>query len=200
MQGQWPKRRLIERFREGAREGRPGCVLVASASFWEGVDVPGDALQLVIIDKLPFPPPGDPLVEARAQRLEVAGPQRLQRLLRARSRGGAEAGRRPPDPPRDRTRACWWCATRGWRRWATAGGCWPRCRRCARLASREQEFAAKRWRRALRSRLPELPPRILLGLEPARQVVAVRVVLLQHAAGVVAQLRSCPARRRSAPG
>lgn len=73
VQGQWPKRRLIERFREGASQGRPGCVLVASASFWEGVDVPGDALQLVIIDKLPFPPPGDPLVEARAQRLESQG-------------------------------------------------------------------------------------------------------------------------------
>lgn len=73
VQGQWPKRRLIERFREGASQGRPGCVLVASASFWEGVDVPGDALQLVIIDKLPFPPPGDPLVEARAQRLEGQG-------------------------------------------------------------------------------------------------------------------------------
>jgi ATP-dependent DNA helicase DinG len=73
VQGQWPKRRLIERFREGAGEGRAGCILVASASFWEGVDVPGEALQLVIIDKLPFPPPGDPLVEARGQRLESQG-------------------------------------------------------------------------------------------------------------------------------
>lgn len=73
VQGQWPKRRLIERFREGAGAGRPGCILVASASFWEGVDVPGEALQLVIIDKLPFPPPGDPLVEARGQRLESQG-------------------------------------------------------------------------------------------------------------------------------
>jgi ATP-dependent DNA helicase DinG len=73
VQGQWPKRRLMERFREGASQGRAGCVLVASASFWEGFDVPGDALQLVIIDKLPFPPPGDPLVEARAQRLESQG-------------------------------------------------------------------------------------------------------------------------------
>jgi ATP-dependent DNA helicase DinG len=73
VQGQWPKRRLMERFREGASHGHPGCMLVASASFWEGVDVPGDALQLVIIDKLPFPPPGDPLVEARAQRLEAQG-------------------------------------------------------------------------------------------------------------------------------
>jgi ATP-dependent DNA helicase DinG len=73
VQGQWPKRRLIERFREGAADGRPGCILVASASFWEGVDVPGEALQLVIIDKLPFPPPGDPLVEARGQRLQAQG-------------------------------------------------------------------------------------------------------------------------------
>ncbi len=73
VQGQWPKRRLIERFRQAGSQGRPGCLLVASASFWEGVDVPGDALQLVIIDKLPFPPPGDPLVEARAQRLESQG-------------------------------------------------------------------------------------------------------------------------------
>ena len=67
------QRRLIERFREGDREGGPGCVLVASASFWEGVDLPGDELQLVVIDKLPFPPPGDPLVEARSRRLEGQG-------------------------------------------------------------------------------------------------------------------------------
>ncbi|MGE4241532.1 MAG: ATP-dependent DNA helicase [Ramlibacter sp.] len=73
VQGQAPKRMLIDRFREGATEGRAGCVLVASASFWEGVDVPGDSLQLVIIDKLPFPPPNDPLVEARSQRLEAQG-------------------------------------------------------------------------------------------------------------------------------
>jgi ATP-dependent DNA helicase DinG len=73
VQGQWPKRRLIERFREGNSSGRPGCVLVASASFWEGVDVPGEELQLVVIDKLPFPPPNDPLVEARSQRLEAQG-------------------------------------------------------------------------------------------------------------------------------
>ncbi len=73
VQGQWPKRRLIERFREGAACGGPGCLLVASASFWEGVDLPGDTLQLVVIDKLPFPPPGDPLVQARSQRLQSQG-------------------------------------------------------------------------------------------------------------------------------
>lgn len=73
VQGEWPKRRLMERFREGAEHGQAGCLLVASATFWEGFDVPGDALQLVVIDKLPFPPPGDPLVEARTQRIEKAG-------------------------------------------------------------------------------------------------------------------------------
>ena len=73
VQGQGTKRMLLDRFREGDSQGRSGCVLVASASFWEGVDVPGDALQLVVIDKLPFPPPNDPLVEARAQRMEQQG-------------------------------------------------------------------------------------------------------------------------------
>ena len=73
VQGEMPKRRLIDRFREGASAGRPGCILVAAASFWEGVDGPGDALQLVVIDKLPFPPPNDPLVEARSSRLESQG-------------------------------------------------------------------------------------------------------------------------------
>jgi ATP-dependent DNA helicase DinG len=73
VQGQSPKRRLMERFREGGGDGRAGCVLVASATFWEGFDVPGEALQLVVIDKLPFPPPGDPLFEARSQRITREG-------------------------------------------------------------------------------------------------------------------------------
>ena len=73
VQGEWPKRHLMERFREGSKAGEGGCVLVASTTFWEGFDVPGDALQLVIIDKLPFPPPNDPLVEARSKRLEAQG-------------------------------------------------------------------------------------------------------------------------------
>ena len=73
VQGALPKRVLMDRFRAGNAGGQRGCVLVASASFWEGVDMPGDALQLVIIDKLPFPPPGDPLVEARCRRIESEG-------------------------------------------------------------------------------------------------------------------------------
>ncbi|KEH09321.1 helicase [Delftia tsuruhatensis] len=79
VQGQAPKLTLIERFvaageGKGASAGR-GCILVASATFWEGVDLPGDALQLVVIDKLPFPPPDDPLVEARSRSLESVGRQ-----------------------------------------------------------------------------------------------------------------------------
>ena len=68
VQGQGSKRQLMQRFLDA-----PHAVLVGSQSFWEGVDVPGEALQCVVIDKLPFPPPGDPLVEARVQRLESEG-------------------------------------------------------------------------------------------------------------------------------
>jgi len=68
VQGAIPKRMLLQQFMED-----PRAVLVGSASFWEGIDVPGDALQCVLIDKLPFPPPNDPLVEARVQRLEREG-------------------------------------------------------------------------------------------------------------------------------
>ena len=68
VQGQGSKRQLMQRFLEA-----PHALLVGSQSFWEGVDVPGDALQCVVIDKLPFPPPNDPLVEARTRRLESEG-------------------------------------------------------------------------------------------------------------------------------
>ena len=73
VQGTMPKRALIERFRAADSDGGKGCILVASASFWEGIDVPGDALQLLIIDKLPFPPPNDPMVQARTSLLESQG-------------------------------------------------------------------------------------------------------------------------------
>ncbi len=68
VQGSVPKRQLLQQFL-----ARPRSVLVGSQSFWEGIDVPGDALQCVLIDKLPFPPPNDPLVEARVKRLESEG-------------------------------------------------------------------------------------------------------------------------------
>ena len=67
-QGQAPKVKLIEDFLENE-----GSVLLATASFWQGVDIPGPSLSLVVIDKLPFAPPDDPLVAARVQRLRDLG-------------------------------------------------------------------------------------------------------------------------------
>ena len=68
VQGSGPKRALLQRFLAA-----PAAVLVGSQTFWEGIDVPGDALQCVLIDKLPFPPPNDPLIEARVKKLESEG-------------------------------------------------------------------------------------------------------------------------------
>jgi ATP-dependent DNA helicase DinG len=68
VQGQAPKGALLARFRADGH-----AVLVATMSFWEGVDVPGQALRLVIIDKIPFPVPSDPVVRARGLALEDAG-------------------------------------------------------------------------------------------------------------------------------
>lgn len=73
VQGEGSKQDLVSRFLLGAKAGRRGCVLVATASFWEGFDVPGDALQMVVIDKLPFPPPDAPLVQAHTQRILRTG-------------------------------------------------------------------------------------------------------------------------------
>jgi ATP-dependent DNA helicase DinG len=75
VQGQAPKAALIERFRV---EGN--AVLVATLSFWQGVDVPGAALRLVVLEKAPFPVPNDPIVEARSHALREAGESPFTRL------------------------------------------------------------------------------------------------------------------------
>jgi ATP-dependent DNA helicase DinG len=68
MQGEAPKSTLIALFKEHGN-----AVLVATLSFWQGVDVPGAALRLVVLDKIPFPVPSDPIVTARSQALEESG-------------------------------------------------------------------------------------------------------------------------------
>lgn len=68
IQGEGSKNELLERFR---RLGN--AVLVGSQSFWEGVDVRGEALSLVVIDKLPFAPPDDPVLSARIERMNKEG-------------------------------------------------------------------------------------------------------------------------------
>ena len=96
MQGEASRRAILENFRE-----TPNAVLLATASFWQGVDVPGDALRLVVIEKLPFDVPSDPVVAARCDAIKRRGEnpfedyqipsavidlkQGLGRLLRTRS-------------------------------------------------------------------------------------------------------------------
>ncbi|HQV88394.1 MAG: ATP-dependent DNA helicase [Nitrosomonas sp.] len=68
LQGQGSRSYMLERFRE-----LNNAILIGSQSFWEGVDVRGEALSLVIIDKLPFAPPDDPVLSARIEKINSEG-------------------------------------------------------------------------------------------------------------------------------
>jgi Rad3-related DNA helicase len=101
-QGDMTRLELTRRFRK-----EEGAVLFGLKSFWEGVDIAGEALSLVVIDKLPFAPPDDPVQEARVERMKEAGEnwfgtyvlpqavlqlkQGLGRLLRTREDRGVMA-------------------------------------------------------------------------------------------------------------
>jgi ATP-dependent DNA helicase DinG len=102
VQGEAPRSMLLNQFRS-----TPNAVLLATSSFWQGVDVVGDALSCVIIDKLPFASPGDPIVAARIEAINARGgeafseyqvplavltlSQGLGRLIRCRSDRGVMA-------------------------------------------------------------------------------------------------------------
>jgi ATP-dependent DNA helicase DinG len=102
VQGEAPKNELLDRFRE-----TKGAILFATSSFWEGVDVLGDQLSCVVVDKLPFAVPSDPLVSARIDNIERSGgngfqdyqvpmailslKQGLGRLIRSRTDRGVVA-------------------------------------------------------------------------------------------------------------
>jgi ATP-dependent DNA helicase DinG len=101
-QGDAARHALLERFRE-----TPHAVLLATSSFWQGVDVPGEALSLVVIEKIPFDVPSDPIVAARCESVRRRGgspfeeyqvpsaaidlKQGLGRLLRTKSDRGVLA-------------------------------------------------------------------------------------------------------------
>ena len=108
---------------------RPACS--ARCRLWQGVDVPGPACQLVVIDRIPFPRPDDPLQSARQEAVNAAGgngfipsPRRRRRCCSPRARVASSA--------RARTAASWRCSTRAWPRPATQASCGRRCRRPGR--------------------------------------------------------------------
>jgi ATP-dependent DNA helicase DinG len=68
LQGERPKSALLQAFKEDLHS-----VLFATASFWEGVDIQGEALSCVVIDRLPFSPPTEPILEARLERIAAGG-------------------------------------------------------------------------------------------------------------------------------
>jgi ATP-dependent DNA helicase DinG len=102
VQGEAPRGELLETFRD-----TPGSVLLGTSSFWEGVDVIGEQLSLVVVDKLPFAVPGDPLISARIDLVSSTGgnafsdyqvpmavlslKQGLGRLIRSRTDRGVVA-------------------------------------------------------------------------------------------------------------
>ena len=98
-QGTAPRGVLLETFRR-----TPNAVLFATSSFWQGVDVVGDALSCVIIDKLPFASPGDPIVAARLEAIAARGGDPFADPAGSARHPDAAAGPRPPAPSPRRSR------------------------------------------------------------------------------------------------
>ena len=150
-----------------------GSVLLATQSFWEGVDVPGEALSLVVIDRIPFAVPDDPLIAARIDRIREQGGDPFGGLPAAARGAGAQAGLRAahPQPRRHRHRRA--CSTDGSRGGTMAPRCWPACRPTAR--------APNRWRTSPRSgRAHAAPPAAIASCRSADHDAA--IVLLCAAA------------------
>jgi ATP-dependent DNA helicase DinG len=123
VQGTAPRSALIEQFRS-----TPNAVLLATSSFWQGVDVVGDALSCVIIDKLPFASPGDPVTSARIDSIKASGGDAFadyQVPLAILSLQQGLGGSSVTGP----TAACWRCWIPVCAQWVTAAAFSRRCRR-----------------------------------------------------------------------
>ena len=176
-------------------------MLVASASFWEGVDVPGDALQLVVIDKLPFPPPersaggGARRSGSKAQGRSPFNDYFVPEAAVALKQGAGRLIRRETDHG-----VLVICDTRLAPMGYGSAGCWRRCRRCGGcrqrggVRGRAATTLAGRAERCSRGGLRRHHQSFhhgssLLALEALGEVLALRVVLRPARAGVSS--RSC---------
>ena len=99
MQGEGSRTGLLDKFR-----ATPNAVLFATSSFWQGVDVQGEALSCVIIDKLPFAVPTDPVVAARQRYIDGHGGSSFTEYSGPAGGHHAQAGARPPHPQPHRPR------------------------------------------------------------------------------------------------
>ena len=152
VQGTAPRSALLRDFK-----ATPHAVLLATSSFWQGVDVVGEALSCVIIDKLPFASPGDPITAARIEAINARGgsafgdyqiPLAILALKQGLGRLCATG-----------STAVWRCSIRACARWATAGDSWPRCRP-RRSLTRSTTSSASSRRRRPRLLSPPPPPRL----------------------------------------
>ncbi len=142
MQGELPRTHLLEWFRT-----TPHAVLFATNTFWEGIDVAGEQLSCVIVDRLPFPSPGDPLVAARLASIEARRPEQLRRLHDSIGNNAPKTGLRPANPCEDRSRIA---RLSRWPRGCVA----LRAHDHRRAAARATDRAARRARRFLFVRKP----------------------------------------------
>jgi len=170
VQGEAPRERLLEDFRADG-DG----VLLGTASFWEGVDVQGEALRLVIIDKLPFASPEDPLVKARVEHLQMQGGNafrdyQLPEAALALKQGVGRLIRSEDDFWRPSP-----SATRGSRAGATAKFFSPRCRPCASRARSDEALKFLRRHAGARRFCPRRAAGMrILALDTARRRVRPR--------------------------
>ena len=76
IQGKMNRTTILDKFR-----ANPKAIILGTASFWEGVDLPGDLLHSIIIDRIPFPSPAHPLIKARMQSIEESGSSSFAKLM-----------------------------------------------------------------------------------------------------------------------
>ena len=142
-QSDLPKPALIDAF----SKSEPTC-LFATLGFWQGVDIPGRTLSLVTLDRIPFPRPDEPVLQARRERAGAGAFSAVDLPGREpcwpRGRVGSSA--------RPRTAAWWPCWTAAWPRPGTGAPCWPGCRPCG------ARWTAPRWRLSCAGSPPTAEP------------------------------------------